>query len=141
METLGTSALVPFCVGISLVGALIWALNLMHKRGVRRYEQVVDNAFVECFEQRAIVARSLHPNLAQTIQRTKSVVDRVRAKFPDGPETEAALNQVSEWLEGAAGESDRALRSLESSPTTSFHHGYVGRGSYVDRKTNSHHDR
>jgi hypothetical protein len=141
METLRTSALVPLLGGTFLFAAWLWGLNLIHRRGVRHYERVFDNAYLERFEKRALFARSLHPNLAQTIQRTKSFVDQVRARFPDGPETKAALNQVSEWLEGAAGDSDRALRSLEARNITPLHHGYIARGLHVDSKNNSHHDR
>jgi signal transduction histidine kinase len=141
METLSSSAFVPLLGGVLLFAVWLWVLNLIHKRGVRHYERMVDNAYVERFERRALVARSLHPRLAQTMQRTKSVIDQVRARFPDGPETEAALNQVSEWLEGAAGDSDRALRSLDARNTTPFHHGYIARGPHVDTKNNSHHDR
>jgi hypothetical protein len=141
METLRTSALVPLLGGILLFAVWLWGISLIHKRGVRHYERVFDNAYAERFEKRALIARSLHPNLAQTIQRTKSVVDQARARFPDRPETEAALNQVSEWLEGAAGDSDRALRSLEARNITPFHHGYIARGPHVDIQNNSHHDR
>ena len=141
METLRTSALVPLLGGILLFAVWLWGVNLIHRRGVRHYERVFDNAYTESFEKRALIARSLHPNLAQTIQRTKSVVDQVRARFPDGPETEAALNQVSAWLEGAAGDSDRALRSLEARNITLSNHGYFARGPHVDSKNNSHHDR
>lgn len=141
METLRTSPLVPLLGGIFLCAVWLWGLNLIHRRGVRHYERLFDNAYVESFTRRGRIARSLHPNLAQTIQRTKSVVDQVRAGFPDGPETEAALNQVTTWLEGAAGDSDRALRSLEVRNITPFRHGYIARGPHVDIQDNSHHGR
>jgi len=141
METLRTSALVPLLMGILLFAVWLWGVNLIHRRGVRHDERVFDNAYTESFEKRALIARSLHPNLAQTIQRTKFVVDQVRARFPDGPETEAALNQVSEWLEGAAGDSDRALRSLEARNIALSNHGYIARGPHVDTKNHSDHDR
>jgi hypothetical protein len=141
METLRTSPLVPILGGIFLFTVWLWGLNLIHRRGVRHYERVFDDAYVESFTRRGRIARALYPNLAQTIQRTKAVVDHVRAQAPDGHETEAALNQVSDWLEGAAGDSDRALRSLEVRNITPFRHGYIARGSHVDIQDNSHHGR
>ncbi len=117
MDTFRTSAFVPLFGLIFLLIAFIWGLNAMYRRGVRRYQRAFDNTYARRFEQRAMVARALHPNLAHTIQNSKSVVDQVRAKLPDGREAEAVLNRVSELLERAAGESDRALRSLERSAT------------------------
>jgi signal transduction histidine kinase len=141
METFRTSAFVPLVWGIFLVVAFGFGLHTMYRRGVRRYQRTLDDTYSGRFEQRAILARSLHANLAQTIQRSKSVVDQVRENSPDAPKTEVALNQVAEWLDGAAGESDRALRSLENTPMTIFTNGYIARGEHVDSKTNSHHDR
>jgi hypothetical protein len=53
----------------------------------------------------------------------------------------AQVAQVSEWLERAAGDGDRALRSLEARNITPFQYGYIARGPHVDIKDNSHHDR
>jgi hypothetical protein len=117
------SAFVPL-FGLSfLLIAFVWGLNAMYRRGVRHYERAFGNTYAKRFEQRAMIARALHPNLAHTIQSSKSVVDQVRAKLPDGPEAEAVLHRISDLLECAAGESDRALRSLEPGATRPLHNG------------------
>jgi hypothetical protein len=95
----------------------------MYRLGVRYYERALDSMYARRFEQRAMIARALHPDLAHTIRSSKSVVDQVRAKLPDGPETEAVLHRISELLERAAGQSDRALRSLEPGATRPLHNG------------------
>ena len=113
----------------------------MHLRGARRYQQFLNDSYAEHFAQRALMAKSLHVTLARTIQCSKSIVDEVRESSSDAPTTRAALKQVSEWLEGAAGESDRALRSLESAPIETLDKASVSRGAHVDCETNPHHDR
>jgi hypothetical protein len=66
---------------------------------------------------------------------------RCDGEGPMGRETTDALNQASEWLAGTAGESDRALRLLESAPVRTLNGGCFARGEHVDTKTNSHNDR
>jgi hypothetical protein len=140
METLHISIFVLYSVGISLVAALGSGLHLIYRCGLRRYERVLDDTYSQRFEQRTLVAKSVHPHLEQMIRSSKSVIDQVRRKA-DGPETTDALNQVSEWLAGAAGESDRALRSLESGSATAFNNGYIAKGEHAYTQTNSHHGR
>lgn len=117
MDTFRAPAFVPLFGLILLLIAFVCGLNSIYRRGIRRYQRAFDNTYARRFEQRARVARALHPNLAHTIQSSKSVVDQVRAKLPDGREAEAVLNLVSELLERAARESDSALRSLDRSAT------------------------
>ena len=123
MDSFRTFGFAPLFGLISLLIALAWAVAVMYKRGARHYERAFDNTYTRHFEQRAMIARALHPDLALTIRSSKAVVDQVRAKPPDGPEVEAVLNRVSELLERAAGESDRALRSLERSVTRPLRNG------------------
>jgi signal transduction histidine kinase len=140
METPYISIFVLYSVGIFIVAALGLGFHLIYRRGIRRYERVLGYTYSQRFEQRTVVAKSVHPNLEQMIRRSKSVVDHVRRRA-DGPETTDALNQVSEWLAGAAGESDRALRSLESGSASAFNNGYISRGEHAYIQTNSHHGR
>ncbi|WP_158942797.1 hypothetical protein [Granulicella sp. S190] len=141
METLGSSTFVSFLWGIFSFVLFDLGLYTMYRRGVRHYQKSLDEAYSGRFEQRAILARSLHENLAQTIQRSKSVVDQVRHSSPNAPKTVVALNQVVEWLDGAAKDSNRALRSLENTPMTILNNSYIARGEHANSKTNSHHDR
>ena len=141
METLRISIFVLCLVGIFILSGLYLGVHAMYRRGIRRYERVLDHTYCERFEQRTAVAKSVHPQLAQMIRRSKSVVDQIRKRAADAPETTQALNQVAEWLAGAAGESDRALRSLESVPVRALNSGYIARGEHVDAKTDSYHDR
>jgi hypothetical protein len=141
METLRISIFVLCLVGIFILSGLYLGVHAMYRRGTRRYERVLDHTYCERFEQRTVVAKSVHPQLAQMIRRSKSVVDQVRKRATNGPETTEALNRVSEWLAGAAGESDRALRSLESGPVRALNGAYTARREHVGTKTNSHNDR
>jgi len=141
METLRISIFVVRVVGILLLSGLYLGMHAMYRRGIRRYERALDDTYSERFQQRTIVAKSVHPQLVQLIRRSKSVVDQIRKRAADGPETTQALNQVAEWLAGAAGESDRALRSLESGPVRALNSVYIARGEHVDTETDSHHDR
>jgi signal transduction histidine kinase len=141
MEALRISTLVFCLVGIFFLAPLGLGLRTMYRRGIRRYERMLDNTYSKQFEQRTIIARSVHPVLAQIIHRSKSAVDRAREKPANGPETTDALKQVSEWLAGAASESDRALRLLESGSFTAFNNGQIARGEHVDTKTHSHNGR
>ncbi|NYF90159.1 hypothetical protein RBB79_11300 [Tunturiibacter empetritectus] len=140
METLHLSLFVLYSVGISIVAALGLGLHLMYRRGIRRYERTLDYTYSQRFEQRTVIAKSIHPHLEQMICHSKSVIDQVRRRA-DGTETTDALNQVSGWLDGAAGESDRALRSLESGSAKAFNNGYIARGEHAYTQTNSNHGR
>jgi hypothetical protein len=140
MEAPHISIFILYSAGIFLFAALGLGLHLMCRRSIRRYERVLDYTYSQRFEQRTVVAKSVHPDLEQIIRRSKSVIDQVRRR-EDGPETTDALNKVSEWLAGAAGKSDRALRSLESGSATAFNHGYIARGEHAYIQTNSNHGR
>jgi hypothetical protein len=141
MEALRISTLVVCLGGIFFLAPLGLGLRTIYRRGIRRYEWMLDITYSQRFEQRTDIARSAHPVLAQTICRSKSAVDRAREKPTNGPGTTDALKQVSEWLAGAAGESDRALRSLESGSFSAFNNGQIARGEHVDTKTHSHNGR
>ena len=66
METLHISIFVV-ALGRDLFIMLVFGLglHLMYRRGIRRYERVLDNTYLERFEQRTIVAKSVHPHLVQ----------------------------------------------------------------------------
>lgn len=82
-----------------------------------RYEQKLRDIYASRFERGAAVALDIHASLAQALSRSKAVLDRVREEHPEAASTRAALKEVSELLEGAAIESDRALRALETIPS------------------------
>lgn len=141
MEIFPIGSLTLLLGGSLVFGACVFGLHLMYLRGTRRYKQFLNDSYAENFAQRALMAKSLHVRLARTIQCSKSVVDQVRESSSDVPTTRSALKQVSEWLEGAAGESDRALRSLENAPLETLDKGHVSRGAHFDSETDSHYDR
>ena len=141
METFPIGCLSLFLGGSLVCVASVFGLHLMYLRGARRYQRFLNDTYAEHFAERTLMAKSLHATLARTIQCSKCTVDQVREGSSDAKTTWAALKQVSEWLEGAAGESDRALRSLESAPIETPGKVYVSRGGHVDSETDSHHDR
>jgi hypothetical protein len=65
------------------------------------------------FQSRATEARTLNANVGYALRRAKQTVDEARQGSPDTVHAQAALSQVSLWLNTAAETSDRALRSLE----------------------------
>lgn len=139
MEALQTSVFTLVLGGLFLT--LAFGLRNVYRRGLRRYERVLDDIYSMRFEQRAVVARSFHSDLAGTIERSKLIVDQMREKPLDAPQIQDALNQVSDCLERAATESDCALRSLEGVPMEGRNNCYIVKGAHVDSKTDSHHDR
>jgi hypothetical protein len=141
MEIFPIGSLTLLLGGTLVCGACVCGLHLKYLRGARRYQQFLNDSYAEHFAQRALMAKSLHARLARTIQCSKSIVDQVRESSSDATKTRAALKQVSEWLEGAAGESDRALRSLESALIEKLEKEYVSGGAHVDSETDPHHDR
>jgi hypothetical protein len=72
------------------------------------------------FEHGAAIALHIHAGLAQALSRSRAVLAQVREDHPEAASALAALTEVSELLEGAALESDRALRSLEMIPSDSM---------------------
>ena len=103
--------------GISLCVACGWVLLVWYRFRLNRYEQKLRDAYALRFEHGAAVALEIHASLAQALSRSKAVLERVRDDNPEAASTRAALKEVSELLEGAAIESDRAVRSLEMIPS------------------------
>jgi hypothetical protein len=141
MEEIQASVFALLLGGLFLTVAFAFGLRNVYRRELRRYERVLDDMYSTRFEQRAVIARSLHPDLAGTIERSKFIVDQVRKNPLDGPEIQDALNQVANCLERAAVESDCALRSLEGAPMEELKNCYIVGEGHVDGKTDSHHDR
>jgi hypothetical protein len=139
MDTAPLSALGLVLLGLLLSCASTLGLHIVYRRELRRYEQHLGNTYSERFERQAVVARSLHANLERTIQRSKLAVDQVRGCSPDGPKIRAALNQVSEWLEGAAGDSDRALKALEGTTAPAPEDAYIARETHTGIAAKSSH--
>jgi hypothetical protein len=141
MEAIQTSVFTLVLGGLLLTLAFAFGLHNVYQRGLRRYERVLDDVYSMRFEQRALIARSFHADLAGTIERSKLIVDQMREKPLDVPQIQDALSQVSDCLERAAAESDCALRSLEGIPMEGLNNCYIVGGAHVDSKTDSHHDR
>jgi hypothetical protein len=141
MEVLRISIFAVYLTGIFSIAGLGLGLHTIHRRGIRRYKRILDHQYTERFERRTMVAKSVHSDLTQVIRRSKSVVDQMRLGATDAPERTDALDQVSQWLAGAAGESDRALRSLESDSARVSGRSYIVGGEHADTKADSHHDR
>lgn len=141
MEAFQTSVFTLVLGGLFLILAFAFGLHNVYRRGLRRHERVLDDMCSTQFEQRAVIARLFHSDLAGTIEHSKLIVDQMRGKPLDAPQIQAALNQVSDCLERAAVESDCALRSLEGVPMEGLNNCYIVRGAHVDSKTDSNHDR
>jgi hypothetical protein len=103
--------------GVSLSVACGWALLAWYRFRLNRYEQELRDAYALRFEHGAAIALEIHASLAQALSRSKAVLERVRDDHPEAASTRAALKEVSDLLEGAAIESDRAVRSLEMIPS------------------------
>jgi hypothetical protein len=103
--------------GVLLCVACGWGLLLWYRLRLNQYERQLRDAYAIRFERGAAIALELHASLAQALSRSKTVLERVREDHPEAALTRAALTEVSELLEGAAIESDRALRSLEMIPS------------------------
>jgi hypothetical protein len=88
-------------------------IRSLYRLCVRRYERSLGDAYTQCFQSRAIEARSLNTNVGYALRRAKQTVDEARKGSPDALNAQAVLSQVSLWLDAAAETSDRALRSLE----------------------------
>jgi hypothetical protein len=101
--------------GVSLCVAFCWAFLLWYRFRLNRYEQKLRDAYALRFEHGAAIALEIHASLAQALSRSKAAL--VREDHPEAASTRAALKEVSELLEGAAIESDRAVRSLEMLPS------------------------
>jgi hypothetical protein len=91
----------------------LWAVHLWSRTRLDRYEQLLHRTYISHFESRTVKALELHASLGRTLGRSKAVLERIRDATPEAASTRAALEEVSELLEGVAKESDCALRELE----------------------------
>lgn len=113
MEPSGVILLLLLLVGPLLVVTAGGYIRSLYRLCVRRYERSLADEYTQSFQSRAIEARSLNPNVGYALRRAKQTVDEARKGTPDALHAQAALSQVSLWLDTAAETSDRALRSLE----------------------------
>lgn len=102
------AAVLIFCIAGRI------CLQILYRRGVRRYERSMKASYAARFEERASVAKSLNAHLNEVIQRSKTMVNHMRESPVDTYTTYKGLHQVSDWLKIAEEESDTALRSLEA---------------------------
>jgi tRNA A37 N6-isopentenylltransferase MiaA len=113
------SVLLLSCLSLVLALSCLWAVHLWYCLRLNRYEEVLQKTYLSYFEQRALKALELHASLGWALARSKAVLERVRDATPEAATTRAALQEVSELLEGMAVESDRAIKELEAiSPET-----------------------
>lgn len=113
MEPSGVTLLLLLLVGpLSFVTAG-GCIRTLFRLCVRRYERSLTDAYTQGLQSRAIEARSFNPNVGYALRRAKQTVDEARKGSPDALHAQAALSQVSLWLDTAAETSDLALRSLE----------------------------
>jgi hypothetical protein len=111
------AAIFVLWAGVLLCVACGWGLLLWYRFRLNQYERKLRDAYAIRFEHGAAIALEIHASLAQALSRSKTVLERVREDHPEAASARAALTEVSELLEGAAIESDRALRSLEMIPS------------------------
>jgi hypothetical protein len=140
MEPLSTSAFVLISLSVLFCSGCGFGLHLWYRRRLRRYERFLEDTYAAHLEQRAVTAMAWHASVARALDRSKFVLQQVRTDLPNAPTRQAALEEVSNLLEGAAVESDRALRSLESAPPDGLTAFDVATRAHVG-KTDPHHDR
>jgi hypothetical protein len=109
-----SSVLLLSSISIVIGLSCIWAVHLWYRIRLSRYEQFLHKTYIAHFEHRAVKALAVHASLARALTRSKAVVDQVRQAAPEATTTRAALQEVSELLEGMAIDSDRAIRELET---------------------------
>jgi hypothetical protein len=113
VEPSGVIVLLLLLVGPLAVATAGGYIRSLYRLCVRRYERSLADSYLRNFQTRAIEARTLNANVGYALTRAKKTVDEARKGFPDALHAQAALQQVSQWLDTAAETSDRALRSLE----------------------------
>jgi hypothetical protein len=113
VEPSGIIVLLLLLVGPLAVATAGGYIRSLYRLCVRRYERSLADSYSLNFQSRAIEARTLNANVGYALTRAKRTVDEARKGSSDPRHAQAALQQVSEWLDTAAETSDRALRSLE----------------------------
>jgi hypothetical protein len=113
VEPSGIIVLLLLLVGPLAVATAGGYIRSHYRLCVRRYERSLADSYSLNFQSRAIEARTLNANVGYALIRAKKTVDEARKDSSDPRHAQAALQQVSEWLDTAAETSDRALRSLE----------------------------
>jgi hypothetical protein len=131
------AAIFLLLAGISCCVACGWALHLWYRFRLNQYEQELREVYALRFEHGTTIALEMHASLAQALSRSKAVLERVGEDHPDAAATRAALQEVSVLLDGAALESDRALRSLEMIPSDAMTVSKSDSQSYVDASTHT----
>lgn len=113
MELSSVIVLILLLVGPLAVATVGGCIGSLYRLCVRRYERSVADRYFLSFQSRATEARTLNANVGYALERAKQTVDEARKSSLDTLHAQAALSQVSQWLDTAAEISDRALRSLE----------------------------
>lgn len=124
-------AAVSFCVACG------WVLQWWYRLRLHQYERELRDIYALRFEHGAMIALEMHISLAQALTRSKAVLERVRDDHSEAAATRAALQEVSALLDGAAIESDKALRSLEMIPSAALTVSEPDSHSYVDASTHT----
>ena len=133
VEPSGIIVLLLLLVGPLAVATAGGYIRSLYRLCVRRYERSLADSYLLNFQSRVIEARTLNANVGYALSRAKKIVDEARKGSPDPRHAQAALQQVSQWLDTAAETSDRALRSLDHD-----HHSTKGSQSVISARHDFH---